>query len=85
MKKRDRTVGKKSGVAVYIHKNTVNCVRRTDLESKKHENIVIEIILTTSKNTVQTSTRLKLFEKQLPTLNKRIKGKSYLEDTTNYA
>ena len=47
--KRDRTVGKGGGVAVYI-KNTVNYVRRTDLESEKLENIVIEIILTTSKN-----------------------------------
>ena len=47
--KRDGTVGKGGGVAVYI-KNTVNYVRRTDLESEKLENIVIEITLTTSKN-----------------------------------
>ena len=52
--KRDRKVGKGGGVAVYI-KNSVNYVRRTDLESEKLENIVIEIILTTSTNFLITT------------------------------
>ena len=47
--KRDRTVGKGVGVAVYI-KDSVSYVRRTDVESEKIENIVIEILLTASKN-----------------------------------
>ena len=47
--KRNRLNGKGGGVALYV-KDSVNYIRRTDLESKTLENIVIEIVLTTSKN-----------------------------------
>ena len=47
--KRNRPNGKGGGVALYI-KDSIDYIRRTDLESKTLENIVIEIVLTTSKN-----------------------------------
>ena len=47
--KRDRSNGRGGGVALYI-RNSINYIRRTDLESDTLENIVIEIVLKTSKN-----------------------------------
>lgn len=47
--KRHRKNGKGGGVALYV-KDSINYIRRTDLESQELENIVIEIVLSTSKN-----------------------------------
>lgn len=47
--KRNRQNGKGGGVAMYV-KDSINYIRRTDLESETLENIVIEIILSTSKD-----------------------------------
>ena len=52
--KRNRVCGKGGGVAAYV-KNTINYVRRADLESRKLENIVIEIILKNSNNFLITT------------------------------
>ena len=52
--KRNRSVGKGGGVAIYI-KDNINYIRRTDLENNKLENIVIEIIINKSKNVLITT------------------------------
>lgn len=52
--KRNRINGKGGGVALYV-KDSINYVRRTDLESRELENIVIEIVLSTSKNFLITT------------------------------
>ena len=46
---RERQSGKGGGVGCYVKEN-VNYIRRKDLENKKLENIVIEILINNSKN-----------------------------------